>query len=292
MRIGYVLPMGDDTRPGVPASPAELVALAREVEAAGLDSVWTFDHLLVQESPDAPPAGTWEAWTVLTAIAAQTSRVGLGVLVSCTGFREPIVTAKIAHTLQELSDGRLTLGLGAGWHEPEYRAFGIPFDHKVDRFAEAMEVITALIKQGRSDFTGTYHRTVDAPLLPAVPGRARPPILVGGRGPRMLGLIARYADVWNTAWFGTPGPKFEQSREKMLAACAEQGRDPKTLQVSVGVYVKSPDAEADAPGVVGDVDALADAIAAWRAEGVAEILFWMDPPTHAGLADLAKAMQR
>src|SRR5262249_52965735 len=106
VRIGYVLPMGDDTRPNVPASPAELVALAREVESAGLDSVWTFDHLLVQESPDGPPAGTWEAWTVLTAIAAQTSRVGLGVLVSCTGFREPIVTAKITHTLQELSDGR------------------------------------------------------------------------------------------------------------------------------------------------------------------------------------------
>lgn len=291
MRIGYVLPMGDDTRPGVPASAGGIVALARDVEAAGLDSVWTFDHLLVKETPDAPFAGTWEAWTVLTAIAAQTSRVGLGVLVSCTGFREPIVTAKIAHTLQEISDGRLTLGLGAGWHEPEYRAFGIPFDHKVERFAEAMEVISGLTKHGRSDFTGTYHRTVDAPLLPAVPGRARPPILIGGRGPRMLGLIARYADVWNAAWFGTPGPKFEEARDRMLAACEEQRRDPKTLQVSVGVYVKAADAAADAPGVAGDVEALADAIDAWRAEGVAEILFWMDPPTKAGLATLAKAVR-
>jgi alkanesulfonate monooxygenase SsuD/methylene tetrahydromethanopterin reductase-like flavin-dependent oxidoreductase (luciferase family) len=162
----------------------------------------------------------------------------------------------------------------------------------VDRFAEAMEVISGLIKHGRSDFTGTYHRTVDAPLLPAVPGRARPPILVGGRGPRMLGLIAKYADVWNVAWFGTPGEKFQQARERMLAACAERGRDPKTLQVSVGVYVKPPDAAEDAPGVVGEVEALADAIDAWRAEGVAEILFWMDPPTQAGLATLAKAMRR
>lgn len=292
MRIGYVLPMGDDTRHGVPATAPGIVALAREVEAAGFDSVWTFDHLLTQEEPGGPLAGTWEAWTVLTAIAANTSRVGLGVLVSCTGFREPIVTAKIAHTLQELSDGRLTLGLGAGWHEPEYRAFGIPFDHKVDRFAEAMEVISGLIKHGHSDFTGVYHRTVDAPLLPAVPGRARPPILIGGRGPRMLGLIARYADVWNTAWFGTPGAKFERGREQMLSACEERGRDPKTLQTSVGVYVKAPDADADAPGVPGDVNALGDAIDAWREAGVAEILFWMDPPTQAGLATLAKAMQR
>ena len=169
MRIGYVLPMGDDTRPGVPASPAEILDLADAVEAAGFDSVWTFDHLLTQEDGQ-PPAGTWEAWTILTAIAARTRRVGLGVLVSCTGFREPIVTAKIAHTLYEISDGRLTLGLGAGWHEPEYTAFGIPFDHKIDRFAEAIEIIGALIRDGRSDFTGHYYRTVDAPLLPVVDG--------------------------------------------------------------------------------------------------------------------------
>ena len=287
MRIGYVLPMGDDTRPGVPATATEILDLADAVEAAGFDSVWTFDHLLTQEDGQ-PPAGTWEAWTTLTAIAARTNRVGLGVLVSCTGFREPIVTAKIAHTLHEISDGRLTLGLGAGWHEPEYTAFGIPFDHKVDRFAEAIEIIGALIRDGRSDFTGHYYRTVDGPLLPAVPGRTRPPILVGGRGPRMLSLIAAHADVWNAAWFGVPGEKFEAQRERMREVCAARGRDPKTLQVSVGVYVKEDGA--DGPGVPGDRAALTDAIAAWRAAGVDEVLFWMDPPTLPRLETLASAM--
>ena len=287
MRTGYVLPMGDDTRPGVPASPAEILDLANAVEAAGFDSVWTFDHLLTQEDAQ-PPAGTWEAWTTLTAIAARTRRIRLGVLVSCTGFREPIVTAKIAHTLHEISDGRLTLGLGAGWHEPEYTAFGIPFDHKIDRFAEAIEIIGALIRDGRSDFAGHYYRTVDAPLLPAVPGRTRPPILVGGRGPRMLSLIAQHADVWNAAWFGVPGEKFEAQRERMREACVARGRDPKTLQVSVGVYVKSDGA--DGPGVPGDRAALTQAIAAWDAAGVDEILFWMDPPTLPRLEALATAM--
>jgi alkanesulfonate monooxygenase SsuD/methylene tetrahydromethanopterin reductase-like flavin-dependent oxidoreductase (luciferase family) len=275
--------------PGVPASTAELLACADAVEAAGFDSVWTFDHLLVQEDGK-PPAGTWEAWTMLAAIAARTQRVGLGVLVSCTGFREPIITAKIAHTLQEISGGRLTLGLGAGWHEPEYRAFGIPFDHKVERFAEAIQIIGDLIRDGRSDFTGRYHRTVDAPLLPAVPGRSTPPILVGGRGPRMLELIAEHADVWNAAWFGVPGEKFAAQRERMVAACAARGRDPKTLQVSVGVYVKEDDAAADAPGLAADDTTLREAIAAWRATGVDEILFVMDPPTAPRLERLAAAV--
>ena len=290
MRIGYVLPMGEDTRPGVPASTTELLALADAVEAAGFDSVWTFDHLLVQEDGK-PPAGTWEAWTMLAAIAARTQRVGLGVLVSCTGFREPIITAKIAHTLQEISGGRLTLGLGAGWHEPEYRAFGIPFDHKIERFAEAIQVIGGLIRDGHSDFTGRYHRTVHAPLLPAAPGGATPPILVGGRGPRMLELIAEHADVWNAAWFGVPGEKFAAQREQMAAACAARGRDPKTLQVSVGVYVKDDDAAAAAPGLAADDRALREAITAWHETGVDEILFVMDPPTTPRLERLAAAVR-
>jgi alkanesulfonate monooxygenase SsuD/methylene tetrahydromethanopterin reductase-like flavin-dependent oxidoreductase (luciferase family) len=288
MRIGYVLPMGEDARDGVPTTPAEIIELARDVEAAGFDSVWTFDHLLVHEDGAASPTGTWEGWTVLTAIAALTSRVRLGVLVSCTGFREPIITAKIAHTLQEISDGRLILGLGAGWHEPEYTAFGLPFDHKVDRFAEQIQIIGALIRDGRSDFTGTYHRTVNAPLLPATPDRPKPPILIGGRGPRMMDLVARHADMWNIAWFGLPGPKFTEARDRMTAACEAADRDPATLDVTVGVYVKAVDA--DGPGVPADIDSLRDAITQWRASGVAEILFWMDPPTKDALTTLTEAI--
>jgi alkanesulfonate monooxygenase SsuD/methylene tetrahydromethanopterin reductase-like flavin-dependent oxidoreductase (luciferase family) len=275
--------MGEDIRPGVPATPAELIAFARDVEAAGFDSVWTFDHLLSYE--DGVPAGTWEAWTLLTAIAAATARVGLGVLVSCTGFREPVVTAKIAYTLQEISGGRLTLGLGAGWHEPEYTAFGLPFDHRVDRFAEQLRIIGGLLRDGRSDFAGRYHRTVDAPMLPRV-DRAPMPFLIGGRGPRMLDLTARHADIWNTAWYGLPGPKFDEIRARMAAAEEAAGRK---VEVSVGIYVKA-DGEGG-PGLHADGSALREAIAAWRGTGVDEILFWTNPATRARFDILAGALR-
>jgi probable F420-dependent oxidoreductase len=279
--------MGEDTRPGVPARPAEIVELARAVEAAGFDSVWTFDHLLSYEDPAAEPAGTWEAWTLLAAIAAVTERTRLGVLVSCTGFREPIVTAKMAHTLHELTGGRVVLGVGAGWHEPEYRAFGIPFDHKVDRFEESMKIIGPLIRTGRSDFTGVYHRTADGRLLPEAT-QPTMPILIGGRGPRMLSLVAQHADVWNVAWFGLPSPKFTDAYDRVMAACADAGRDPATLDTSVGLYVKADGT--DGPGLVAEPAALREAIAAWREVGVAEVLFWMDPPTYERLDILAEAI--
>lgn len=289
MRIGYVLQMGEDTNQSVPSRPLEIVDLARRVETAGFDSVWTFDHLLVVEDGQ-PPAGTWEPWILLTAIAAATDRVTVGVLVSCTGFREPITTAKIAHTLNELSDGRVVLGLGAGWHEPEYRAFGIPFDHKVDRFAEQIQIIGDLTRTGRSDFTGKYHRTVDAPLLPAAPGRPPMPILVGGRGPRMLKLVAAHADIWNIAWYGMPSPKFQEARGRMWDACESVDRDPSTLDVSVGLYVKGDDAPPESSGLAASTDALAEAIEAWRSEGVAEVLFWMDSPSEERFEVLTEAV--
>jgi alkanesulfonate monooxygenase SsuD/methylene tetrahydromethanopterin reductase-like flavin-dependent oxidoreductase (luciferase family) len=200
----------------------------------------------------------------------------------------------MAHTVHELSEGRLVLGVGAGWHEPEYRAFGYPFDHKVDRFAEAMEIISAMIRDGQSTFDGAYYRTEDARLLPeAPPGRATMPILVGGRGPRMLGLIAQHADVWNTAWFGAePGPKFAEQRDRLHAACAEQGRNPKSIEISVGMYVKADDAAADAPGCAPSSSAVADALDAWSEAGVDEVLCWADPPTPTRLEMIAAALTR
>ena len=292
MRIGYVLPMGEDTRPDAPTTTAEIISLARAVESAGFDSVWTYDHLLVQEEEGAERLGTWEAWTLLAAIAAVTERATLGVLVTGTGFREPGLLAKMAHTVADISAGRLVLGVGAGWHEPEYRAFGYPFDHKVDRFAEAIRIIEDMVRTGRSTFSGAYYRTEDALMLPAAPEREPIPILVGGRGPRMLSLIARHADIWNTAWFGLPGPSFVDQREKMLAACVAQERDPATLEVSVGLYIKADDAADDAPGLAPTVPALTEAFAAWHETGVAEVLCWLDPITPARLELLAAALPR
>jgi alkanesulfonate monooxygenase SsuD/methylene tetrahydromethanopterin reductase-like flavin-dependent oxidoreductase (luciferase family) len=235
--------------------------------------------------------GLWEGWTMLAAIAAVTDRAQIGCLVSCTGFRSPGLLAKMAHTVQEISDGRLVLGVGAGWHEPEYRAFGYSFDHKIDRFAEAMEIITAMVRDGSSTFAGQYYQTEDAPMLPAAPtGRAPMPILIGGRGPRMLGLIAQHADVWNAAWFGVPSTKFDEQRDAFNAACDKRGRDPKTVEISVGMYIKADDAAADAPGVVASTEAIADAFGQWRERGVDEVLCWTDPPTAKRLDMVAAAL--
>jgi alkanesulfonate monooxygenase SsuD/methylene tetrahydromethanopterin reductase-like flavin-dependent oxidoreductase (luciferase family) len=281
MQVGLILPLGDEPGPGVPASFAEVRAMAREAEAGGLDSVWVYDHLLSAEG-SGPVQGTWEAWTALSALAVVTQRVTLGTLVSCTSFRHPGVLAKMAHTVAEISGNRLILGLGAGWHEPEYRAFGLPFDHRVDRFAESIEITVTLLREGWANFAGEYYQVSDAPLLPLRSNGSRVPVLVGcGGGERMLGLTARFADAWNTAWYGLPSPKFHDLRGKLEAACAAIGSDPAGLDITVGMIFGG-----DSPKVAATADAVADALGQWRDLGVAHVIGLPDPTTTAGVAAL------
>jgi alkanesulfonate monooxygenase SsuD/methylene tetrahydromethanopterin reductase-like flavin-dependent oxidoreductase (luciferase family) len=287
MRVGLILPLGDEPGPGVPASYAEVAAMASEAEAAGLDSVWVYDHLISVDG-DRPPEGTWEAWTVLAALAAATTTVTLGTLVSCTGFRHPGLVAKMAHTVAEISGDRLILGLGAGWHEPEYRAFGFPFDHRVDRFAESIEITATMLGQGRASFDGRYYQLRDAPLLPTRPsGSTRVPILVGSAGgDRMLGLVARWADAWNTAWFGLPSDKFRTNRDKLAQVCVDQGRDPATVEVTVGMIIGT------GPNrIAPTATAVAEALAAWRDEGVGHVIGYPDPTDRPAVAMLAEAVR-
>jgi alkanesulfonate monooxygenase SsuD/methylene tetrahydromethanopterin reductase-like flavin-dependent oxidoreductase (luciferase family) len=237
MRVGLILPLGDEPGPGVPATFSDICAMAQDAESGGLDSVWVYDHLLSAEG-DGPVRGTWEAWSVLSALAATTRRVQLGTLVSCTTFRHPAVLAKMAHTAAEISGDRLILGLGAGWHEPEYQAFGFPFDHRVDRFAESIEITATLLRDGKATAAGRYYQVHDAPLLPVRPSGARVPLLVGcAGGERMMALTARFADAWNGAWFGTPGEKFFERRSALFAACEAAGRDPATIDITVGMIM-------------------------------------------------------
>src|SRR5205823_9829883 len=130
--------------------------------------------------------GEHEAWTIASAVAAVTDRVTVGTLVMCTSFRTPGLLAKMGATLDEVADGRLILGLGAGWHEPEYEAFGYPFDHRVDRFEEALGIILPLLRHGRVDVQGRYYEARACELAPRGPRPGGPPILIGGQGPRML----------------------------------------------------------------------------------------------------------
>ena len=170
--------------------------MARRAEEVGFDSFWLPDHLLFR-FPQVHQQGAWDAWSLLAALAATTRTLEIGPLVACSSFRNPALIAKMADTIDEISGGRLILGLGAGWHEPEYAAFGFPYDHRVSRFEEALQIITALLRTGQVDFQGDYYSARDCELRPRGPRPEGPPILVGGSGQRMLRLAARYADAWN-----------------------------------------------------------------------------------------------
>lgn len=235
-KIGYLASLDDMPVEGVTPRFSDVRTLAQAAEAAGLDSFWVADHFIAR-MPEEGEVGQWESLTFLSALAAVTTRIQLGPMVAATSFRNPALTAKMADSLDEISNGRFILGLGAGWHEPEYTAFGYPFDHLASRFEEALQVIVPLVREGKVDFTGEYYTASDAVLRPRGPSPKGPPILIGARRPRMLRLVARYADAWNTAWHTQPEVVAERWAG-MRQACEEEGRDPATLELTAGVILR------------------------------------------------------
>lgn len=240
MKLGLILPEGEHDMDGRTAGWADYLAMAQTAEAMGFDSLWFVDHLLYREGATTePPQGVRECWSILAALAAVTSKVELAPLVSCTGYRNPALLAKIADTVDEIAGGRLILALGAGWHEPEYRAFGYPFDHRYSRFEEALTIIHALLRTGFVDFEGTYYSARDCELRPRGPRSTSIPIMLGTRGEKMLRLTARYADQWN-AWLAMTDSAPERVpplNAAVDAACTEVGRDPATLERTISIMV-------------------------------------------------------
>jgi|SRR5918993_1478811 probable F420-dependent oxidoreductase len=272
MQIGLVLPMAEPDGPGAGRWP-QIKRLAQLAEAGGIDSLWLYDHFLFRGpgEGDGEEGGIHEAWTLLSAVAAVTERADLGTIVLGTGFRPPALTAKMAATLDEVSDGRLILGLGTGWNEPEYTAFGYPFDHRAGRFEETLEIIVPLTRGERVTYEGQWHHVEDAVLIPPpprgtrLPGRI--PILIAAKGERVLRLTAKWADAWNAAWFGVPDERFTARRADLVAACRAEGRDPATLEVTAGVSV----GETAAVSLPKDADAIARALDQWRDQGVGTV---------------------
>jgi alkanesulfonate monooxygenase SsuD/methylene tetrahydromethanopterin reductase-like flavin-dependent oxidoreductase (luciferase family) len=172
--------------------------MARTAEAVGLDSVWVGDHLLYDRPPEGR-RGPWEAWTTLAGLAAVTERVTLGPLVACAGFHEPAMLAKLAATVDEISGGRLVVGLGAGWNRTEFDAFGVAYDDRVDRFEEAFPIVRRLLAGERVTAAGRFHRPVGAELLPPAARPGGPPLMIGSWRPRMLAATIAHVAAWN-AW--------------------------------------------------------------------------------------------
>jgi alkanesulfonate monooxygenase SsuD/methylene tetrahydromethanopterin reductase-like flavin-dependent oxidoreductase (luciferase family) len=301
LRIGLLLRTGEQARPaGRVIDWGEIREMSVMAEAVGFDTIWMADHLIMRNAgsvvmPPGESRGPREAWTVLSAIAAVTSRITLGPFVACNSFREPALLAKMADTLEDVSGGRLILGLGAGWHKPEYTAFGYPFDHLAGRFEEALQIIVPLLKGESVTFQGRYYRVDDCELRPRGPRPGGPPIWIGARQPRMLRLVAQYADAFNTVWHRDPSVAIEQYAN-MEAACREVGRDPATIQRTAGTTVLVPDA-GDAPdssptAMTGSVQELAEQLWAFHTEaGVSHLTIILDPWTTRGIEAFGKVIE-
>jgi alkanesulfonate monooxygenase SsuD/methylene tetrahydromethanopterin reductase-like flavin-dependent oxidoreductase (luciferase family) len=275
--------------------------MARTAEAIGLDSVWLGDHLLYR-GDGGPPRGPWEAWSMLAALAAVTERVELGPLVAATSFHNPAMLAKKAATVDEISGGRLILGLGAGWNEVEYSAYGFPFDHRISRFEEAFGIIRRLLRDGRCDFQGEYYRLEDCELLPRGPRPQGPPLMIGSEGPRMLAITLPHVQAWNAwfTWFGNGVDGYRPLRERIDAACREVGRDAASLERTIALFIGFPGARGrnmgdltrpDVEPISGEPEVLAKTLRAFAEEGVSHVQLVLDPITADTIAALRPALE-
>ena len=291
LKVGVQLPEVERVVPW-----AEYAEMARVAEAIGLDSLWVGDHLLYRY-PDAPARAPWEAWSLLAALAAVTERVELGPLVASTSFHSPGMLVKKAMTVDEISSGRLILGLGAGWNEAEYAAYGFPFDHRVSRFEEAFTIIRRALSGERVDFDGRYHRADGLELLPRGPRPEGPPLMVGSIGERMLRITLPHVQAWNAwfTWFGNRPDGIATLRGTVDRACEEVGRDPATLLRTVALLVSFPGAtnrqvgnvtEPRVESLPGDPERLADALVTFAGEGIGHVQLVLDPITVHTIAAL------
>lgn len=253
--------------------------MALAAEEGGASSIWVADHFFYDS--DEGPRGLWEAMSILAGLAEATKRVEVGPLVMCVPFRNPGLVAWIANTIDEISGGRFVVGLGSGWYEPEFTAFDFNFAKRVSVFDESLQVIVPLLREGRSDFQGEYVKGV-AELRPAGPraGKGGPPILIAGSKPRMMSLIAQYADRWNSVWYGLPTDEFRTERSNLEQACATIGRDANQIEVSTGLQVSAESGPAnDDEWLYGSPAQISDGLARWRDEGIDEVICRMEPPS-------------
>jgi len=263
MRVGVQLPEAERL-----VRWPEAMAMARAAEEVGFDSIWLGDHLLYR-GDGREERGPWEVWTQLAAIAALTSRVRLGPLVACASFHPPGLIAKMAASVDDISGGRFVLGLGAGWNETEYRAFGLAYDHRVSRFEESFEIVRRLVGGERVTLDGRFWSAEDLVLLPA-PAR-RIPLMIGSNGPRMLSIALPHVDWWNTWYsdYGNGAEGFAELNRRISEAAERAGRDPADVARSTAVLVeldpeavKRPHSDSESPPVsLADLPAHLDALA-------------------------------
>lgn len=302
MQLGIILPEAEGDMAGGTARWRDLAAMARLAEDIGLDSVWFVDHLIYRdEMTTLEQQGVWECWSVLAALAAVTRRVALGSLVTPTSFRNPALFAKQVDTVDEIAGGRVILGLGAGYHEAEYRAFGYPHDHRASRFEEAFTIIRSLLREGQVDFEGTYYTARECELRPRGPRPQGPPLMIGSTGPRMLRMTLPHVELWN-AWLsgGRSHPdQVPPLRELVDAACREVGRDPATLGRTLSIMVDQtgtreigPSMKPDAAEpLTGSPEEIAAGLRAFAAEGISHLQLYLVPNTLPSIERFGRVLE-
>jgi alkanesulfonate monooxygenase SsuD/methylene tetrahydromethanopterin reductase-like flavin-dependent oxidoreductase (luciferase family) len=296
LKVGVQLPEVERVAPW-----SDLARMATTAEALGYDSIWVGDHLLYRE-PGTETRGPWEAWTVMAAVAAITSRVEIGPLVACTSFHNPAMIAKKAATLDEVTGGRLILGLGAGWNEPEYAAFGFPYDHRVSRFEEAFTIIRRLLRGEVVDFRGDYYTLEECQIIPPGPRAEGPPLMVGSGSPRMLDITIPYVQSWNAwyAWFDNKPENLAPWMRKVDEACERAGRDPQSVERTCAVLVELSGgkgrrlldgSESATPALKGSPAVMADALREFAGAGISHVQLVLDPITTEAIEEFAPVLE-
>lgn len=296
MQVGLVLPQLEDPPTGEAPSWDTIREMARRAEALGFDTVWVADELLWGIDPFGP-RGWWEGVALAGAVAASTTTIGVGTWVLSALHRNPALTAKVAETLDEISGGRFVFGLGSGHAGRQGEAFGYPPDHTVGRYEEALQIIVPLLREGRADFAGKYHRVVNLEHRPRGPRAGAIPLMLGGHQPRTMGLAVRYADIWSDYARDSSLPEaFEPVLRQLDAICVEQGRDPGSLGRSIGVIVEPLDehnAEEAGLGVpiAGSAEEIAAQLRRFGDMGVTRVELVLMPPTMAALEAVAPVLE-
>jgi probable F420-dependent oxidoreductase len=280
LRLGLNMPYSEGQMAGRTPRWTDILEMARVAEDVGFDAIWVSDHVGFGD-PEGDWSGAWESWTLLSALAASTDRVSLGTYVTNAPFRNPALLAKMAETLDEVSGGRVILGLGAGWNEPEFRAYGFPFEDRFDRFEDSLRIISSMLRTGIASHDGPVAQARNARLEPRGPRPMGLPIMVGAGGPRMLRLTAELADRWNGG-LRTVGECAARLRA-VDDACRAAGRDPKTLARSIEVLVRTLPARDDEPPenreLRGTPEELAAQLQAYERLGIDELQVQLRPNT-------------
>jgi alkanesulfonate monooxygenase SsuD/methylene tetrahydromethanopterin reductase-like flavin-dependent oxidoreductase (luciferase family) len=291
LKIGLHLPETERIAPW-----REIAEICRTAEDVGFDSIWVPDHLLYRFEGE-EPKGPWECWTILSAVAAVTRRIEIGPLVLCASFRNPGLIAKSAATVEEISGGRLVLGLGAGWHQPEFEAFGFPYEDRFGRFVEAFTIIRTLLRERRIDFTGKHYNLRDCEIRPFGPRPDGPPLMIGSRGPQVLAQTLPYVDLWNGwyAWTANTVDGYRTLHAEIDAAVVAAGRQPAAVERTMAILLRFPEEDGPvdprATVIQGDVEMMSDAIVALAAEGVGHLQVVLEPCTPSAVERFARALE-